>query len=218
MRMPQGAPISPLYSNIDLNLLDQLWHSRGYPAKLGATLHRDADDAMLVCRRSPQPVLAALEAIATRMDLTINRDKTHVTRLTDGFDVIGFPCVKRKSPSRGKHTIDMFPAKSAQQKIRNRLQHLTSRRAPISPQACVDLVNPMGTGGANDFRHTNASQAFRRLPCFVNIRCRRYLTHRSNGRGFGWKRFPNSKLSTMGRVDIGSGLLEYTAKPVHGGR
>jgi RNA-directed DNA polymerase len=42
--VPQGSPISPLYSNIYLNLLDQLWHSRGYPAKLGATLHRYADD------------------------------------------------------------------------------------------------------------------------------------------------------------------------------
>src|SRR5262247_4670504 len=29
--VPQGSPISPLYSNIYLNLLDQLWHSRGYP-------------------------------------------------------------------------------------------------------------------------------------------------------------------------------------------
>ena len=78
--MPQGSPISPLYSNIYLNLLDQLWHSRGYPAKLGATLHRYADDAILVCRRSPQPALAAFEAIAKRMELTLNRDKTRVTR------------------------------------------------------------------------------------------------------------------------------------------
>ncbi|HEY6073952.1 MAG TPA: group II intron reverse transcriptase/maturase, partial [Anaerolineales bacterium] len=77
--VPQGSPISPLYSNIYLNLLDQLWQSRGYPAKLGATLHRYADDAILVCRRSPQPVLAAFEGIAKRMDLTINRDKTRVT-------------------------------------------------------------------------------------------------------------------------------------------
>jgi retron-type reverse transcriptase len=37
--VPQGSPISPLYSNIYLNLLDQLWHSREYPTKLGATLH-----------------------------------------------------------------------------------------------------------------------------------------------------------------------------------
>src|SRR4029450_2223256 len=44
---PQGSPISPLYSNIYLNLLDHLWHKRGYPGKLGATLHRYADDAIL---------------------------------------------------------------------------------------------------------------------------------------------------------------------------
>src|SRR5512145_1253047 len=117
--VPQGSPISPLYSNIYLTLLDQLWHSRCYPAKLGATLHRYADDAILVCRRSPQPVLAAFEAIATRMDLTLNRDKTRVTRVIDGFDFIGFHFVKRKSPKSGKHTIYTFPAKSAQQKIRN---------------------------------------------------------------------------------------------------
>jgi len=191
---PQGSPISPLSSNIYLNLLDQLWHSRGSPAKLGATLHRYADDAILVCRRSPQPVFAAFEGIAKRRELTLNRDKTRVTRVTDGFDVIGVNFVKRKSPRSGKQAIYMFPAKSAQQKMRNRLKYVTSRRAPISPKECVDMVNPMVMGWANYFRHTNASQAFRGLQRFVNIRFRRYLTQRSQGRGFGWKRVPNSTL------------------------
>lgn len=216
--VPQGSPISPLYSNIYLNLLDHLWHTRGYPAKLGATLHRYADDALLVCRRSPQPALAAFEAIAKRMELTLNRDKTHVTRLTAGFDFVGFQFVKRKSPSSGKNTIYIFPAKSAQQTIRNRLKYLTSRRAPISPQEFVAMVNPLVTGWANYFRHTNASQAFRGLQRFVNIRFRRYLTQRSKGRGFGWQRFPNRKLYAMGLAYIGSGKLEYVAKPVHDGR
>ena len=108
--VPQGSPISLLYSNISLNLLAQLWHSRGYPAKLGATLHRYADDAILVCRRSPQPVLAVFEAIAKRMDLTLNRDKTRVTRVIDGCDFLGFHFVKRQSPRSGKHTIYTFPA------------------------------------------------------------------------------------------------------------
>ena len=67
-------------------------------------------------------------------------------------------------------------------------------------------------------RHTNASQAFRGLQRFVNIRFRRYLTQRSKGRGFGWRRFPNSKLYAMGLVYIGSGRLEYVPKPAHGGR
>ena len=216
--VPQGSPLSPLYSNSYLNLLDQLWHKRGYPEKLGATLHRYADDAILVCHKSPQPALAALEAIATRMDLTLNRDKTHGTRVTDGCDCIGFNFVKRRSPRSGKNAIDIVPAKSAQQKMRNRLKYITSRRAPISPQECVDMVNPIVTGWANYVRHTNASQAFRGLQRFVNIRFRRYLTQRSKGRGFGWKRFPNSKLYAMGLAYIGSGLLTYRAKPAHGVR
>src|ERR1044071_8952582 len=216
--VPQGSPISPLYSNIYLNLLDQLWHSRGYPAKLGATLHRYADDAILVCRRSPQPVLAAFEAIAKRMDLTLNRDKTRATRVTEGFDFLGFHFVKRRSPSSGKQAIYIFPAKSAQQKIRNRVKYVTSRRAPISPQEFVDKVNPLMTGWVNYFRHTNASQAFRGLQRFVNIRFRRYLTQRSKGRGFGWQRYPNSKLYAMGLAYIGSGMLEDVTNPAHGGR
>jgi len=216
--VPQGSPISPLYSNIYLNLLDQLWHSRGYPAKLGATLHRYADDALLVCRKSAQPALTAFEAIAKRMDLTLNQDKTRETRLTEGFDFLGVQFVKRKSPTSGKNTIYLFPAKSAQQTIRNKLKYLTSRRAPISPQEFVAKVNPLMTGWVNYFRHTNASQAFRGLQRFVNIRFRRYLTQRSKGRGFGWKRYPNSKLYAMGLPYIGSGRLEYVTKPVHGVR
>src|SRR5512145_1334060 len=117
------------------------------------------------------------------MELTLNCDKTRVTRLTDGFDFIGFQFVKRKSPRSGKHTIYLFPAKSAQQKIRNRLKYLTSRRAPISPQEFVEMVNPLVLGWANSFQHTHASQAFRGLQRFVTIRFRRYLTQRSKGRG-----------------------------------
>lgn len=216
--VPQGSPISPLYSNIYLNLLDQLWHSREYPTKLGATLHRYADDALLVCRKSARPALAAFEAIAQRMELTLNRDKTRETRLTEGFEFLGVQFVKRKSPTTGKPAIYLFPAKSAQQTIRNKLKYLTSRRAPISPQEFVAQVNPLVTGWVNYFRHTNASQAFRGLQRFVNIRFRRYLTQRSKGRGFGWNRYPNSKLYAMGLAYIGSGQLEYVAKPGHEGR
>lgn len=216
--VPQGSPISPLYSSLYLNLLDQLWHNRGYPTKLGATLHRYADDALLVCRQSARPALAAFEAIAKRMDLTLNRDKTRAPRLTEGFDFLGVQFVKRKSPTTGKQAIYLFPAKSAQQTIRNKLKYLTSRRAPISPQDFVAQVNPLMTGWVNYFRHTNASHAFRGLQRFVNIRFRRYLTQRSKGRGFGWQRYPNHKLYAMGLAYIGSGKLEYVTNPVHGGR
>ena len=42
----QGSPISPLYSNIYLNVIDQEWHRMQYPEQLGATLHRYCDDGV----------------------------------------------------------------------------------------------------------------------------------------------------------------------------
>ena len=207
--VPQGSPISPLYSNIYLNLLDQVWHKRGYPEKLGASLHRYADDAILVCRRSAEQALEAFAAIAARMGLTISHEKTRITKLTAGFDFIGFHFVKRRSPASGKPCIYIFPSKAAQRNIRRRIKYFTRRRAPITPAEFVEQVNQTVRGWVAYFRHTNASDAFRRLQRFINIRFRRYLNYRSKGRGFGWKKYPNAALYARGIIYIGSGVIEY---------
>ncbi len=207
--VPQGSPISPLYSNIYLNLLDQVWHKRGYPEKLGASLHRFADDAILVCRKSAAQALQAFEAIASRMGLTVNREKTRITKLVDGFNFIGFEFVKRRSPKSGKWSIYIFPSKRAQRNIRQRIKYFTKRRAPIAPAEFVEQVNQTVRGWVNYFRHTNASQAFRSLQRFINTRFRRYLNLRSKGRGFGWKKYPNAALYARGIIYIGSRVIEY---------
>jgi group II intron reverse transcriptase/maturase len=212
----QGSPISPLYSNIYLNLIDQLWNKRGYAEKLEATLHRFADDAILVCRGKAEPALEAFTSIAKRMELTLNRDKTRIAKLKEGFDFLGFNFVKRKSPTTGKNTIYIFPSKSSQQKIRNKLKYLTSRKAPVNPEEFIGLIESVIRGWVSYFRHTNASLAFRNLQRFANIRFLRYLTHRSKGRGFGWHKYPNKKLYAMGMPYIGSGLIEYVPRPVQG--
>jgi group II intron reverse transcriptase/maturase len=207
--VPQGSPISPLYSNIYLNLLDQVWHKRGYPEKLGATLHRYADDAILVCHKSGAHALQAFEAIAVRMGLTINREKTRITKLIEGFDFIGFEFVKRRSPKSGRWSNYIFPSKTAQRNIRRRIKYFTQRRAPIAPAEFVEQVNQAVRGWVNYYRHTNASQAFRSLQRFINTRFRRYLNFRHKGRGFGWKKYPNAALYARGIIYIGSGVIEY---------
>jgi group II intron reverse transcriptase/maturase len=207
--VPQGSPISPLYSNLYLNLLDQVWHQRGYPEKLGATLHRYADDAVLVCRASGTQALDAFEAIARRMGLVVNREKTRITKLTEGFDFLGFHFAKRPSPKTGKNVIYIFPSKDSQRNIRRRIKYFTKRRAPVPPDEFVGQINQAVRGWANYYRHTNASQAYRALQRFINTRFRRYLNFRSKGRGFGWKKYPNKRLYAMGIIYIGSGFIRY---------
>lgn len=210
--VPQGSPISPLYSNIYLNLIDKIWHKMEYPWKL----HRFADDVVLICQRDGYKALEKFKEIAGKLKLTLNRSKTKVTRLTEGFDFVGYNFVKRKSPTSGKNNIYIFPAKSSEQKIRNSIKYKTSWRAPIQPEQFVEQINTMVRGWTNYYLHTNASQAFRKLQRFINIRFRRYLHRRSKGRGYGWKHYPNSKLYEKGIIYIGSGILEYLQKPVNG--
>ncbi len=213
--VPQGSPISPLYSNIYLNLMDQLWHKREYPQKLQATIHRYCDDAILICRGNATSALGAFVAISKRMGLTVNQEKTRITKLEDGFDFIGYNFVKRKSNISGKRVIYVFPTKSSQKRIRNTVKYITSRRAPIKPKEFIERIKPIVRGWVNYYRHTNASEAFRKLQEFINVRFRRYLNYRSKGRGFGWKKFPNSKLYAMGMIYIGGGLIEYPSKTAH---
>ncbi len=121
--VPQGSPISPLYSNIYLNLLDRIWHSRNYPELLGATIHRYADDVILVCRKSAVQALQAFESITTRMKLRLNREKTRITKVTEGFVFIGFHFVKRRSPKTGKYNIYISQAQ------RFSTQHTSSNKS-----------------------------------------------------------------------------------------
>jgi len=210
--VPQGSPISPLYSNIYLNLIDQIWHKMKYPWKL----HRFADDVILVCQSDGYKALKKFKEIAERLSLKLNQSKTKVTRLVEGFDFVGFNFIKRQSPTSGKNTIYIFPAKPSEQKIRNSIKYKTSWRAPIQPEEFVEQVNAMVRGWTNYYLHTNASRAFGKLQRFINIRFRRYLHRRSKGRGYGWRHYPNSKLYEKGIIYIASGLLEYLQKPVNG--
>lgn len=213
--VPQGSPISPLYSNIYLNLLDQVWHKRGYAEKLGASLHRYADDAVLVCRKDPKQAVEAFGAIAKRMGLQLNLDKTQITKLIDGFNFLGYNFVKRRSLRTGKYVIYTSPSKQAQRNIRHRIKSFTKRRAPIKPKEFLEKVNQTVRGWVNYYLHTNASDAFRGLQRFINIRFRRYLNHKSKSRGFGWKQYPNRVLYEMGIIYIGSGIIKYKRSPVN---
>jgi len=207
--VPQGGPLSPLLSNVYLNLLDRLWERRGYPEKLGAKLYRYADDMVLLCRGNPRAAHEALAALVGRMGLTLHPDKTRTVRVEEGFDFLGFHFIRRRSPTTGKRSFYIFPAKSSQKRIREKIRSFTHRRAPVKPPELLKRIGETVRGWVNYFQHTNASQAFRGLQRFINLRVRRYLSQRHRERGTGWKRYPNSKLYAMGLIYIGSGRVRY---------
>lgn len=207
--VPQGGPLSPLLSNVYLNLLDRLWGRRGYAEKLGATLYRYADDMVVLCRGNPRTAWEALAAVVSRMGLSLHPDKTRIVRVEEGFEFLSFYFVRRRSLTTGKRNFYIFPSKASQQRIRENLRRFTHRRAPVKPAELLVRIDDTVRGWVNYFQHTNASEAFRGLQRFINRRMRQYLSHRRRERGVGWKRYPNRKLYAMGLIYIGAGRIRY---------
>lgn len=216
--VPQGSPISPLYSNIYLNVIDQLWHSRGNPQKLGATLHRYADDVIIVCRKNGNVAFGAFVNLANKLEVTVNQEKTKITELREGFNFIGFEFVKRKSPNHGRNVIYVFPSKAAQDEIRDKIRKQTSRKAPVKPDELLEQTNQMVRGWAEYFRYTNGARVMRRLQRFVCHRVRRYLNYRTKHRGSGYERYPVEKLYQMGLIQIHSGWVRPDGHPAYARR
>ena len=121
-----GALLSPLLSNIALSVLDRrfeaVWTSRtqtqrwrdrakGHPSY---RMIRFADDFVVLVRgteaQARQIKEQTAEFMREQMRLTLSREKTHVTHVDDGFDLLGFRIVR--APWRGtKRVAYAFPSK-----------------------------------------------------------------------------------------------------------
>ena len=110
---PQGGPLSPLLSNILLNELDRELDRRGH------RFVRYADDANIYLRsqRAGTRVMAHVERFLNqRLKLTLNREKSHVTRPW-GCDYLGYGMSWHQQPRLRVATMSLG-------RLRNRLRDL----------------------------------------------------------------------------------------------
>ncbi len=68
---PQGGVISPLLSNIYLNVMDSLLEKK---FSLLGSLIRDADDFVILCRTKPEALesIRVIQAIMGKLDLSLH--------------------------------------------------------------------------------------------------------------------------------------------------
>src|SRR6516225_9545725 len=72
---PQGAPISPLLSNVYMRRFVLGWKQLGHEKRLQARIVNYADDLVICCRGGAEEALATMRIIMAKLKLTVNEAK-----------------------------------------------------------------------------------------------------------------------------------------------
>jgi len=92
MGVPQGGVLSPLLANIYMNLIDKVINKPdGLFKRAGVKIVRYADDFVLMSKELKEEELEKLKELLSRMELTINEDKTRkINAEEESFNFLGF--------------------------------------------------------------------------------------------------------------------------------
>ena len=193
---PQGAPISPLLSNLYMRRFILGWKTLGYERKLRAYIVNYADDFVICCRGTGMQAMAAMREMMHRLRLTVNEHKTRECRVGDeSFEFLGYTIGRCYSPQTGRSYIGTKPSKKTIARICGEISELTKPRwGFIDTEEQVGRINHKLAGWSNYFRLGPVSKAYRAVDRHTAERLRRWLRKKHKVQGRGTTRYPDRYL------------------------
>jgi RNA-directed DNA polymerase len=198
---PQGAPLSPLLSNLYMRRFVLGWKVLGHERRLDAHIVNYADDFVIGCRGTASEAMTAMRAMMSRLKLTVSETKTRRCQAPDEpFDFLGYTIGLCHSPRTGKSYIGTRPSAKEVQRLGRAISEQTSRRRGLlSVEEVVNRLNRQLDGWANYFRLGPVTKAYRAVDSHARRRLRRWLCRKHQVKGRGTSRFPDTYLhQTLG--------------------
>ena len=194
--IPQGAPISPLLSNLYLRRFVLGWKTLGLEARLQARVVNFADDFVICCRGTGTMAMVAMRAMMDQLKLTVNDDKTRHCRIPqEHFDFLSYTFGRCYSTQTGRAYIGTRPSKRSISKVCRTISVATNRRRLLSDaEDQVEALNRVLVGWANYFSLGPVSKAYRAVDRHATQRLRRWLRQKHKRPGQGTARFPDEYL------------------------
>jgi len=197
---PQGGVISPLLSNILLTPFDKEMRHQGYQ------LTRWADDWVVTCRTRAEAKDALVRAakILAKLGVTLNRAKTRIVHIAQGFEFLGFKIQRGKgrfklTRDRIKSTLNRWdlyaiPTQKSVDRFKDQIRNLTKRHVPLRMGELINTINPIIRGWGNYYCRSHVRKRFNQLDRWI---VRRLWSHRAKRwRNTGWREYPMKRLRT----------------------
>jgi len=202
---PQGAPISPLLSNLYMRRFVLGWKQLGHEKRLKAYIVNYADDLVICCRGSAEEALATMRRIMEKLRLTVNETKTRVCKLPEEkFDFLGYTFGRCYSPKTGRAYLGTVPAKKRVLRICDAISSETGRdKTQLDQETVVGTLNRMIVGWANYFCLGPVSKAYRAVEQHARKRLRQWLCAKYKVSWPATKRFSDATLhGVIGLVQL----------------
>jgi RNA-directed DNA polymerase len=194
---PQGGPLSPLLSNLMLDVLDRELEKRGH------RFVRYADDCNIYVRsqRAGERVMASIEQfLARRLKLKVNKAKSAVGK-PSVRKFLGFCFTSGMEPRRRI-------ARSALARVKSRVRELTWRTRGASPEQIVKELSRYLVGWRGYFGFCETPSALRKLDQWIRRRLRAIVWKQ-------WKR-GRTRYAELRRRGVGRDLAAQSAGSPHG--
>jgi RNA-directed DNA polymerase len=206
---PQGAPLSPLLSNLYMRRFILGWKVLGHERRLDAHIVNYADDFVICCRGSADEAMAAMRDMMIRLKLTVNEAKTRLCRGPDeAFDFLGYTLGRCYSPKTGQSYIGAYPSVKKIRVLTLKLSEQTERRwLWLEVDEMVGRLNQKLRGWADYFCLGKVTAAYVKVTAHACHRLRQWLARKFRVRGSLWTRFADRYLHET------LGLLRLRRKP-----
>ncbi len=194
--IPQGAPISPLLSNLYMRRFVLGWKTLGLEDRFQARIVNFADDFVICCRGTGKTAMETMRAMMERLKLAVNEEKTQRCRIPqEHFDFLGYTFGRCYSTQTGRAYIGTRPSKKSIKKVCRAISEATCRRRLlIDSRDQVKALNRVLIGWANYFSLGPVSKAYCAVDSHARERLRRWLCKKHKRPGQGTARFPDEHL------------------------
>ncbi len=201
--IPQGAPISPLLSNLYMRRFVLGWKVLGHERRFGAHIVNYADDFVICCRGNAGATMEVMRAMMGRLGLEVNEDKTGICRLpAESVDFLGYTIGRCYSTQTGRAYVGTHPSKKSVRRVTQAVSALTQPcYTLLEAEVLVGRLNRLLVGWGNYFCLGPVSKAYRAVDAHARHRLRQWLRHKHKRRGRGAKSYPDEHLyDTLGLV------------------
>jgi group II intron reverse transcriptase/maturase len=170
--IPQGSPLSPLLSNIVLDVLDK------FLSKQGLRYVRYADDFSIYTRSKATAKQVGNEVsifLKEKLHLPINRAKSGIRRPVN-FELLGHGFVPiYKKGVKGQY--QLIVSKRGWEKFKRKLKLLTKKTNPVSLSERLSRLTQVCRGWLNNYRLTNIYTKLKKLDEWLRNRLRYCIWH-----------------------------------------